>query len=598
MTTMTAAKPGRLAWWRDAKFGMFIHWGLYALPGGIWKGQETPGIGEWLMGHFKIPLQEYRRLADELNPANFDAEAIARLAKDAGMKYLVFTAKHHDGFALFDSPCDPYNIVKATPWGRDPVRELAEACAKEGVVFCLYYSQDLDWAHPDGGGNTWDFPAEGKVFGRYLEEKCKPQLRELLANYGPVGLVWFDMATNITMEQSRDIGQLVHALQPDCLVSGRVGHGMGDYGSLGDNQIPIGRLKGDWEVPATLNHTWGFKRNDHHWKGAGQIVLNLVDIAAKGANYLLNIGPDATGAVPEPSVKTLRETGHWLDTNGPAIYGTSPSPFPCEFDWGRLTCAEGRLNLIFTSPRQGTFTLPGIRSTITSAYALHAPASPVSVAQSSDHCLELELPPPPADGLPFVVVCEFEGALEVDTTITEQMGGVVRLFAHMAELRLSGNAPWRRDVSYAGALAAAAAEAANESVKDGSLCVDPGGLVRNWFDTEDYLSWDFLVRSPGDFRLSVQTVAPKYQKWAGGHRLAVNCAGQRLEALVVPGRMVESHRSGHFEEAATDLGVVHFERPGRYALELKALKINPEIPNGLCVSELRLESMASATRSA
>ena len=272
----SAAAAAALNRWRSARFGLFIHWGLYAIPAGVWRGKRVPYIGEWLMFREKIPVSTYSKLAARFNPVRFDAAAIVRLAREAGQRYLVITAKHHDGFAMYDSPSNPYNIVKATPFARDPMRELARECKKQGVTLCFYYSQDLDWHHPDGAWNTWDYDVKKKNTDRYLREKVYPQLRELLTQYGPVGLIWFDTPLTISREQSAAIRAFVKKIQPGCLVSGRVGHGMGDYGIPRDNQMPPGRLPGDWEVCATLNHTWGYKTHDHDWKSVENLVRTVV----------------------------------------------------------------------------------------------------------------------------------------------------------------------------------------------------------------------------------------------------------------------------------------------------------------------------------
>src|SRR5688500_3689898 len=240
----------RMKWFRDARFGMFIHWGLYAVPAGEWEGKLIPGIGEWIMNRAKIPASEYELLTGKFNPVKFNAEEWVKVAKDAGMKYLVITSKHHDGFAMYDSKVSAFDIVEATPFKRDPLKELAAACQKAGIKLGFYYSQTQDWHEPDAVGNDWDWPDESKKnFSRYLEEKVKPQVRELLTNYGPIGLIWFDTPRTITKEQRQQLADLVHSIQPDTLVSGRVGHGVGDYDSAGDNQISVGKVTLDWATP-------------------------------------------------------------------------------------------------------------------------------------------------------------------------------------------------------------------------------------------------------------------------------------------------------------------------------------------------------------
>jgi alpha-L-fucosidase len=258
----TPERAARMRWFREAKFGLFIHWGLYAIPAGEWKGQSIPGIGEWIMNRAKIPVKEYEQLATQFNPTKFNAEAWVQMAVDAGMKYIVITSKHHDGFAMYGSKASPYNIVDATPFKRDPLKELAAACARHKIRLGFYYSQAQDWHEPNGAGNTWDFGADDKKdFDQYLRGKAEPQVRELLTNYGPVCLIWFDTPRMMTAERSQRFTDLLHKLQPACLIDGRLG-AAGDYRSMGDNSIPQAVLKEDWEVPATLNHTWGFKKDD------------------------------------------------------------------------------------------------------------------------------------------------------------------------------------------------------------------------------------------------------------------------------------------------------------------------------------------------
>ena len=313
-------------WFKQAQFGMMIHWGLYSLPAGEWKGRRMEDIGEWAQEYFRIPNAEYARLASAFNPIMFNADEWVDLAIDAGMKYMVFTSKHHDGFAMFKSEVSKYNIVDATPFGRDVTAELAEACYKKGLKFGLYYSQDLDWSHPHGGGytvgktwcggkgywtNNWDFPDDDKKdFAICFEEKIKPQVTEILTKYGELCLIWFDVPFTISRDQTDELYNLVKKYQPDCLVNSRIGNGYGDYVSAGDNEIPDDDKSAMlYETPATLNDTWGYKAFDTNWKSAERIIEIKNHLAVRGANYLLNVGPDYLGRIPAPSADILREVG-------------------------------------------------------------------------------------------------------------------------------------------------------------------------------------------------------------------------------------------------------------------------------------------------
>ena len=316
-------------WFREAKFGMMVHWGLYSLIGGEWKGERMEEIGEWAQEFFRIPGEEYRKLTAAFNPVYFDAEEWVYLAKRAGMKYIVFTSKHHDGFAMYHSKACSYNIYDATPFKRDPVAELAEACRKYGLKLGLYYSQDLDWAHPHGGGytlgkvwcgdrayltNNWDYPDDGKKdYSICFREKIVPQVKEILTGYGDLCLIWFDVPVTLSPDQTDELYQMVKFYQPDCLVNSRIGNGYGDYESADDNQIPDNDA-GDMlrESPCTINDTWGYKPFDGNWKSADKILELKNRLNSKNINYLLNVGPDPLGRIPAPSIKVLEEVGRRL----------------------------------------------------------------------------------------------------------------------------------------------------------------------------------------------------------------------------------------------------------------------------------------------
>ena len=327
-------------WFKNAQYGMMAHWGLYSLLAGEYRDRRVKGYAEWIQSYMPIPNTEYGQLAKCFNPVYFDADEWIRLAKDAGMKYFVFTSKHHDGFAMFRSQADKFNVVDASPFKRDVVEELANACAKHGMKFGLYYSQELDWAHPHGGGydhfepcagvswdNSWDYPnREQKDFFICFEEKIKPQVQEILCNYGDLCLIWFDVPHTITRAQSRELFDMVKKYQPECLINSRLGNGAYDYVSLGDNEYPDALppvdLEADpnaldgykyspyglYETAGTMNSSWGYKYFDQNWITAETVIERRENLNAKGINYLLNVGPDGLGRIPSFCQEVLRKS--------------------------------------------------------------------------------------------------------------------------------------------------------------------------------------------------------------------------------------------------------------------------------------------------
>jgi alpha-L-fucosidase len=414
-------KDERLAWWRDARFGMFIHFGLYSTPAGTWDGKPVGGVGEWLLQNARIdPIAYEKTLLPQFNPSKFDAREWARIAKDAGMGYVVITTKHHDGFALWDSAASDYDVM-ATPFRRDIMRELADAVRAEGLRMCWYHSI-MDWHHPDyQPRREWDArPVDPQSFPRYVDFMFA-QLKELLTKYGDIGILWFDGEWEGTWNHDwgKKTDDFVRLLQPRIIVnnrvdSGRAGmegfsadeHARGDYGTPEQTIPPNGMPGKDWETCMTMNDTWGYKASDSNWKSARTMIRMLCDIASKGGNFLLNVGPKGDGTIPAESVERLRRMGAWMRVNGEAIRGTTASPFPKQFPWGRVTMRSlhgqwqdvTRLYLhVFDWPADGTLRLDGIANEAFAPKVLGADDRTPSVARDGDSLVVTGLGAAPVD---------------------------------------------------------------------------------------------------------------------------------------------------------------------------------------------------------
>lgn len=366
------AERGEL--FKDGNYAMFIHWGLYSHIGNQYKGRNYYGIGEWIKHKAMagIPDDEYRDIAREFNPVKFDAMEIAQLAKDAGMKYIIITSKHHDGFAMYHSKANKFNIVDATPFRRDPMKELAKACEKVGIGFGFYYSHNQDWTFPGGnGGPKTDAEGNEKTFDDYFKEKCLPQVKEITSEYGPIVIVWFDTPGKMPKSYVEELVDVVRKNQPKALISGRAGHGLGDYRSLGDMEVPQENEEGMWEGVDTTNDSWAYAWYDNYWKSPREILHRLIATVARGGTYMLNIGPRGDGTVPERAARSLRASGEWIKRYPQVVYGTDASPWKHALPWGDITVRDNRLFLsIFEWPSSGELCLPGLKTEIKSVRLL------------------------------------------------------------------------------------------------------------------------------------------------------------------------------------------------------------------------------------
>jgi len=439
----------RLQWWREARFGMFIHWGVYAVPAGEFRGHRIDHIGEWIMNRAKIPVLEYQQFAQQFNPVLYDPEAWVKMAKDAGMKYIVITAKHHDGFALFDSKASKWNIMDATPYKKDLLKPLADACRKYGIKLGFYYSQAQDWTNPGGAvarkparegwanpdsalidaytkehEGHWDPAQTTKTMAQYIDDVAVPQVKELLSNYGDVAVIWWDTPTGMTDEYAAKLDALLK-MQPHIISNDRLKRPNypGDY-KTPEQRIPnMSELDGkDWETCMTMNETWGYKSYANNWKSSETLIRNLVDIASKGGNYLLNVGPKADGLFPEQSIDLLKAIGVWMKTNGEAIYGTKASPFGL-FDWGRCTKKENGGNTIlylsvFNWPTDGKLIIPGLQNKITKAILLANGAS-IKTGKTTAGVV-INVPATPLDPIATVIKLEVKGKVASQVVHTKE----------------------------------------------------------------------------------------------------------------------------------------------------------------------------------
>lgn len=493
----------------DARFGLFIHWGLYSLLGGEWQGQRMyDDIGEWIMSYHKIPVRTYEKLAEQFNPTAFDADAIARLAKDAGMRYLVITSKHHEGFALFHSRADAYNVVDATPFGRDIIAELAVACRRHGLKFGLYYSQALDWHERDAGGwddpaylpvrrpwgNIWDFPdPTGKNFEAYFTRKVLPQVRELLTQYGDIFLLWFDTPITISKEQSKRLYDLVKSLQPQCLVNSRIGNGMGDYESLGDNLLPTIPLSIPAESPVTMNDTWGYKSYDNNWKSSRDIIGKLARLAGKNANLLLNIGPRGDGSVPEDCVRVLQEVGQWTRAHEEAIYGTRGNPFRHDLPWGSITARSDKLYCFLDNSRQSQLTLNGLNNQACQVVSLcdghQLPFSQEPLNESTSLTVGLR---PTDDPMPVYRI-DLDGPPDCSKQVYMQDGGRLQLYPHLAQAQMDGETISLNSQSLG-----------QRYKKSETVSITSAGTLVAWQDPRLTLSWEAWISRSGRYAIKLQ----------------------------------------------------------------------------------------------
>ncbi len=553
----------RMAWFRDARFGMFIHWGLYSVPAGNWAGKEVAGAAEWLQYTAKVKPEDYEPLQQQFNPVNFDAKKWVQIAKNAGMKYIVITSKHHEGFGMWPSKLGTWNIGH-TRFHRDPLMELSQACKTAGITLCFYHSI-MDWHAPDYlPRRSWDTrDASQASMDRYVQY-MKGQLKELLTNYGPIGLVWFDgqWEDTWTHERGKDLYNYIRSLQPNIIVNNRVDTGrsgggatanssdfVGDYGTP-EQEIPANGIPGqDWESCMTMNDTWGFSSHDHNWKSSTTLIRNLVDCASKGGNYLLNVGPTSLGESPDASIERLSEVGDWMKKYSESVYGTSASPFPKVLSWGRVTQKPGKIYLNVFDHTLSNIDLPGLSVKIKGIHLMGSDSKEAVSYTEDASGVHVKLPAM-KDEASTVLVMEIAGKPKVTAIpLSQAADGSVSLGA--IDATVSGST------------------AQFEASKN---------AIGFWTNAADTVSWTFDLKKAGYYTLKAEIACEEASK---GSTFDIMIGDQKVSGTV-PGTGSWSNFTNLF------LGSVKLATPGKVTVKvipthlsgygvmnLKSIKIEP-----------------------
>ncbi len=526
----------------EGNYAMFIHYGLYSQLANKVDEKTYYGIGEWIMDPKMagIPVDEYKQLAEIFNPSEYDAEAIVQLAKDAGMKYIVMGAKHHEGFAMYDSDACDFNIVDATPFGRDPMKELSDACHEAGIGFGFYYSHSQDWTFPGARkGPTVDENGKPATFEDYFYKKCLPQVEELTTGYGPIEIVWFDTPGGMSKEYVQQLVDIVRKNQPNALVSGRAGHDLGDYQTLGDMEVPPHNVEGMWESVDTTNDSWAHAWYDQNWKTPKEILHRLVSCVGRGGTYMLNVGPTKEGVVPERAARSLREAGEWIHRYPQVVYDTDASPWEHALPWGDVTVKGNRLFLsVFEWPASGKLYLPGLNTNIRSADLLNGEKRRAIKHRNVKGWTVLQLPPRAPEKLASVIEITLSGVPEVDPTfaIDPNIGTEI-----LAEFATVDGARIFRDRWM-------------EKFGEWKL-VNPAG---KWLEGGKAV-WQVDVLEPGDYNASLT--------YAGEGRLVWGVD-------IVGGEHIQNEQNSSHNYQEFPIGWIHFPKSGRYKVAVSCLEGN------------------------
>ncbi len=524
----------------EGNYSMFIHWGIYSNIANKWKGKTYYGISEWIKNPRRADIseEEYMAEAKNFNPVNFDAKAIAKLAKDAGMKYIIITSKHHDGFAMYESESNDFNIVEASPFARDPIKELSEACRAEGLGFGFYYSHNQDWTFPGGNGGP-SVNKDGKEVGfdYYFKEKCLPQINEITTKYGDIAIVWFDTPGGMEKKYVEKLVDVVHKNQPNALISGRAGHGLGDYKSLGDMNIPIKNVKGLWETVDVTNDSWGYAWYDQNWKSPKRILKSVISTVARGGTYMLNVGPKPDGTIPEEAQLALRESGKWIKRYPQIVYNAKSSPWGRELPWGDVTMSDGKLNLcIYDWPLDGELYLPGLKSEIKSANLWINGKQESLVTEQNDNWTKITLPAKRPEKLISVVEITLDGEPEV-------------------------NKKPSIDPVYPTNVTVAFATAENCVIEHKKWMEKFGEWkhitqVQDW-TTSSKVSWELEVMKPGYYQVDLN--------YAGNGRIVWRIENE-------DGDLVQNEQNASSIYKYFEMGLLHFEKAGNYVVSVSLIE--------------------------
>ena len=526
----------------DGNYSMFIHLGLYSNIANEWKGKTYYGISEWIMSPRRagISVEEYMAEAKKFNPVNFDAKAIAKLAKDAGMKYIVVTSKHHDGFAMYDSKSNDFNIVKATPFARDPMKELAQACKEQGLGFGFYYSHNQDWTFPGGnGGPKVNEKGEEVGFDYYFREKCLPQVEEITTKYGDIAMVWFDTPGNMEKKYVEELVAVVRKNQPNAMISGRAGHNLGDYLSLGDMNIPVRNVPGLWETVDVTNDSWGYAWYDENWKSPKRILKSTISTVARGGTYMLNVGPKSDGTIPDEAQSSLTEAGKWIASYPQMIYAADPSPWGRELPWGDATVKDGKLNLaVYDWPADGQIVLPGLSNKIKSAGLwVDGKLQPVKTEKHGTWTA-VSLPASRPEDLIAVVEIVVEGELSIEQTPSV-------------------------DPYYSTKLSVAFAKGEGATIKE-SRWMEKFGEWKHVDQGQDFteggkVTWEVEVLEPGYYQVDLN--------YAGDSRLVWRVTNSE-------GDFVQNEQNASHVYLYYEMGLLKFEKAGKHKVSVEVKEGN------------------------